>query len=177
MFTLLFPPELFKIQREFISAMGANRDFVWWADTLITEETKELKEAFEAEEQNMDHIFKEIGDLIYVVAGFYNTQPVFPQEVVDKETAERLSDILDVAEQVLSEISKSLRIPVPIMALAFEIVHASNMSKLNPETGKPDRREDGKILKGPNYHPPTMEKCVQAWENFIKNLDNQGTKE
>jgi len=37
----------------------------------------------------------------------------------------------------------------------FEQVHASNMSKLG-EDGKPIRREDGKVLKGPNYAPPDL---------------------
>tara|TARA_R110000822_G_scaffold96457_2_gene219547 strand:- start:1804 stop:2196 length:393 start_codon:yes stop_codon:yes gene_type:complete len=38
---------------------------------------------------------------------------------------------------------------------AFKRVHESNMSKLD-EDGKPIYREDGKILKGPNYTPPTL---------------------
>lgn len=38
---------------------------------------------------------------------------------------------------------------------AVNRVHASNMSKLG-EDGKPIRREDGKILKGPNYKPPQL---------------------
>lgn len=38
---------------------------------------------------------------------------------------------------------------------AFRRVHASNMSKLGDD-GKPLRREDGKILKGPNYAPPVL---------------------
>ena len=38
---------------------------------------------------------------------------------------------------------------------AFKTVHDSNMSKLDDD-GKPIRREDGKILKGPNYYPPDM---------------------
>lgn len=40
--------------------------------------------------------------------------------------------------------------------LAFHEVHCSNMSKLG-EDGNPIRREDGKILKGPNYVPPDIE--------------------
>ena len=32
----------------------------------------------------------------------------------------------------------------------FNVVHESNMSKLGPD-GKPIYREDGKVLKGPNY--------------------------
>ena len=38
---------------------------------------------------------------------------------------------------------------------AFRRVHESNMSKLG-EDGKPIRRKDGKILKGPNYKAPTL---------------------
>lgn len=42
---------------------------------------------------------------------------------------------------------------------AFNRVHASNMSKLG-EDGKPIFREDGKVLKGPNYKAPSMEGLV-----------------
>ena len=38
-------------------------------------------------------------------------------------------------------------------------VHLSNMSKLDEE-GKPIYREDGKVLKGPNYKPPNLEDLV-----------------
>tara|TARA_R100000781_G_C3971853_1_gene90424 strand:+ start:44 stop:478 length:435 start_codon:yes stop_codon:yes gene_type:complete len=38
-------------------------------------------------------------------------------------------------------------------------VHESNMSKLDEE-GKPIYREDGKVLKGPNYKPPNLEDLV-----------------
>tara|TARA_R100000353_G_C6483216_1_gene189761 strand:- start:442 stop:723 length:282 start_codon:yes stop_codon:yes gene_type:complete len=38
---------------------------------------------------------------------------------------------------------------------ALHRVHESNMSKLDKD-GKPIRREDGKILKGPNYRPPNL---------------------
>ena len=38
-------------------------------------------------------------------------------------------------------------------------VHQSNMSKLDEE-GNPIYREDGKVLKGPNYKPPNLEDLV-----------------
>jgi len=38
--------------------------------------------------------------------------------------------------------------------VAYNRVMDSNMSKL--VDGKPLKREDGKILKGPNYKPPTL---------------------
>jgi len=42
---------------------------------------------------------------------------------------------------------------------ALDRVHQSNMTKLG-EDGKPIRREDGKVLKGPNYQPPTLTDLV-----------------
>ena len=38
---------------------------------------------------------------------------------------------------------------------ALDRVHQSNMSKL--VDGKPLKREDGKVLKGPNYKPPYLD--------------------
>ena len=42
---------------------------------------------------------------------------------------------------------------------ALRRVHRSNMSKLGDD-GKPIYREDGKVLKGPNYQPPTLTDLV-----------------
>lgn len=41
----------------------------------------------------------------------------------------------------------------------FDEIQASNMSKLG-EDGKPILREDGKILKGPSYFKPDIEKFL-----------------
>ena len=38
---------------------------------------------------------------------------------------------------------------------AFDEVHKSNLSKLGDD-GKPVKREDGKVIKGPNYRPPNL---------------------
>lgn len=38
-------------------------------------------------------------------------------------------------------------------------IHTSNMSKLG-EDGKPIYREDGKVLKGPNYEPPKLDDLI-----------------
>ena len=42
---------------------------------------------------------------------------------------------------------------------AMKRVHESNMSKLG-EDGKPIYRGDGKVLKGPNYKPPTLDDLI-----------------
>jgi len=42
---------------------------------------------------------------------------------------------------------------------ALNRVHQSNMSKLG-EDGNPIYREDGKVLKGPDYQPPNLSDLV-----------------
>jgi len=42
---------------------------------------------------------------------------------------------------------------------ALNRVHQSNMTKLD-EDGDPIYREDGKVLKGPNYKPPNLNDLV-----------------
>lgn len=42
---------------------------------------------------------------------------------------------------------------------AFREIHRSNMSKLGTD-GKPIYRDDGKILKGPDYTPPDLEPFI-----------------
>ena len=44
---------------------------------------------------------------------------------------------------------------------ALHRVHRSNMSKLGLD-GKPIRRSDGKVLKGPNYQPPEMTDLING---------------
>lgn len=42
----------------------------------------------------------------------------------------------------------------------FDEIQRSNMSKLD-ENGKPIYREDGKVLKGPNYFKPNFEEILK----------------
>ena len=44
---------------------------------------------------------------------------------------------------------------------ALDRVHESNMSKLGLD-GKPIRRSDGKVLKGPQYQPPNLTDLVNG---------------
>lgn len=47
------------------------------------------------------------------------------------------------------------------MERIFLEIHRSNMSKMD-ENGKPIFREDGKILKGPKYFKPNLNKILEA---------------
>jgi predicted HAD superfamily Cof-like phosphohydrolase len=49
----------------------------------------------------------------------------------------------------------------PLIKKAFAEVHRSNMSKLD-DNGQPIYREDGKVLKGPNFTPPNLLTIIQA---------------
>ena len=53
---------------------------------------------------------------------------------------------------------------------ALAEVHRSNMSKLG-EDGRPVYREDGKIMKGPNYSPPNLRAVLAAtMDDALKGL-------
>lgn len=66
-----------------------------------------------------------------------------------------LKEAADV-QYVLSGMAVTFNLP---LSEAYDRVHASNMSKLD-ENGRPLRREDGKVLKGPRYHPPQLDDLI-----------------
>ena len=65
-----------------------------------------------------------------------------------EETLKELADLVYVCYQYAENMGWFLD-------EALDRVHKSNMSKLG-EDGKPIYREDGKVLKGPNYQPPDL---------------------
>jgi predicted HAD superfamily Cof-like phosphohydrolase len=94
-----------------------------------------------------------------------------------QETIEALIDMVariergeaptrEQAEHLLKEIA-DLRYVAGALAVALGMeldnadaaVHASNMSKLGDD-GLPVRRDDGKVMKGPNYRAPDLSKMV-----------------
>ena len=67
---------------------------------------------------------------------------------VTEEALKELADLVYVCYQYAENMNWFLD-------EALNRVHESNMSKLG-EDGKPIYREDGKVLKGPNYKPPDL---------------------
>ena len=49
-----------------------------------------------------------------------------------------------------------------IIEEVFDEIHKSNLSKLD-ENGNPIYREDGKVIKGPNYFPPDIKKIMKKY--------------
>ena len=103
--------------------------------TLIDEETKEL--------------FSDMDTAIsYLEKG---------EEVPHELYLNMLKELADV-QVVVSGTSVALK-PLKKLEEAFKRVHKSNMSKLDT-SGRPIYREDGKILKGPNYHKPDLSDLI-----------------
>jgi len=101
---------------------------------LIEEEGNEFKEALDAWVAAKDPANEEA---LYA----------FKEQVIKE-----LSDLAFVCEQMAAFLGIDLE-------TAMRRVFRSNMSKLD-ENGKPVYREDGKVLKGPNYQPPDLSDLV-----------------
>jgi len=67
------------------------------------------------------------------------------------DRASLLKELADL-QYVISGCAVALGLP---LQEAFIRVHNSNMSKFG-DSGEPIYREDGKVIKGPNYQPPIL---------------------
>jgi predicted HAD superfamily Cof-like phosphohydrolase len=124
--------------REFHLATGCAIDAPYSKELLA------LRERLLAEE--FDELKAEFAALAQELAETGTTKP---------ETCARMLKEMADLQYVLSGAVVALGLP---LEEAFARVHQSNMSKL--VNGKPLLREDGKILKGPNYHPPVLDDLV-----------------
>lgn len=77
----------------------------------------------------------------------------FRKQIDLSKVAKELADLL----YVVYGTAAAYGIPIDDV---YREVHRSNMSKLG-EDGKPIYREDGKVLKGPNYSPADVEKVLR----------------
>lgn len=71
------------------------------------------------------------------------------------EVADALGDMLYIICGTMIEHGMQDKIEA-----VFDEIQRSNMSKLG-EDGKPIYREDGKVLKGPNYFKPDIKKVLE----------------
>lgn len=142
--------------KEFISSFEASLDPRLWLK-LVEEEQAELEEALESE--SAVDILKEMTDLMYVTVGFNHVS--VGAEQLGLFSAREHESILEALTSSSQTYEKAIDfLPEETQFYeAFRRVHLSNMSKLG-EDGKPIKREDGKVLKGPNYVKPNLEDLV-----------------
>lgn len=141
---------------EFIRTFEASLDPMLW-EKLVKEELAELSEALLGTDRA--HVLKEAADLVYVTTPFMGIMETMGS--LDYLSEDRI----DAANALIEKVDKKLAVVISIFGEdiineAIQLVHESNMSKLG-EDGKPIRREDGKILKGPNYKEPDLSELVK----------------
>lgn len=135
--------ELNEMVKKFQDKFETPTDPEFWIN-LVEEEVNEVEEA-------AAHLLKEICDSLYCIIALLNVTrggedlKGTPLEERMQDLTERLDDLTPLLEGYSDD----------NLFVALERVHASNMSKLNDD-GQPERRADGKILKGPNYKEPFL---------------------
>ena len=87
---------------------------------------------------------------------------------------EEYSELFDDAENLVDELDALVDILVVTIGAiysmgvdaqdAWDEVMRTNFAKIDPATGKCRKREDGKILKGPDWTPPNL-------KPFLKHTD------
>jgi len=142
---------------EFIRVFKASLDLRLWIK-LIKEEVQEYQVALFNDDR--EEMLKEISDVVYVKAGFMAvlgggiTEGILQEEEFQDwtEILGKSAAAFNQAKDIFSE---------EVLFEAFKRVHASNMSKLGDD-GKPILREDGKVLKGPNYKKPYLTDLLEG---------------
>lgn len=104
-----------------------------------------------AERTNLraDLIEEESGEAVEAMINSWNES--FVDDALST-IAKELADVIIVA------LGAALELGIPLSEV-FDEVMLSNMSKLQSD-GKPLYREDGKVMKGPNYKPPDILKII-----------------
>mgnify|MGYP003138598601 FL=1 len=123
--------------------------------TFISEQAKEFRTKYnlksspdlETRTYQKNLIVEEFKEVLEAEGQLWRKSPI-PQY----ETLKELADLVYVCYQYAENMGWFLD-------EALDRVHKSNMSKLG-EDGKPIYREDGKVLKGPNYKPPNLEDLI-----------------
>lgn len=148
---------MMEMGREFIKTFAASLDPRLWL-TLLREEIEELE--FEVDVQDKQKALKEYIDCLYVLMNLcvvLDNRSV--SHLLPAEEQAEIKALFARLEKVSQGADKLLDVSEETIAEAYRRVHASNMSKLGDD-GKPLRREDGKILKGPNYQPPVLDDLI-----------------
>ena len=119
--------------------------------TFLSSQAKEFRSTYGIENsptlpcrnKQKNLIVEEFKEFLEAEGMLFRNNPVFPAEALKE-----LADLVYVCYQYAENMGWFLD-------EALDRVHKSNMSKLDEE-GKPIYREDGKVLKGPNYQPPDL---------------------
>jgi len=136
----------------FTEIFDTSRDADFWIK-LVVEEVTEFQEEFLLEGIT-PNLLKEFCDVLYVMQALLLLEDYEGLVAFNTTAQEKLDAVLQECAAV-ADIAYGLWTTEQVLE-GFRRVHDSNMSKLDND-GNVLRREDGKVLKGPNYEPPEME--------------------
>tara|TARA_B100000424_G_C22823632_1_gene440408 strand:+ start:480 stop:860 length:381 start_codon:yes stop_codon:yes gene_type:complete len=123
--------------------------------TFISEQAKEFRTKYnlkssqtkEQRSYQKNLIVEEFKEFLEAEGELWHNHPDYPSHCLKE-----LADLVYVCYQYAENMGWFLD-------EALDRVHISNMSKLGAD-GKPLYREDGKVLKGPDYKPPSLEDLI-----------------
>lgn len=122
------------------------------------EQAKEFRKLYKIESSDSKPVRKYQCDLIteefneFIEAESLLIRESDSLDSLKEECLKELADLVYVCYQYAANMGWDLD-------RALELIHNSNLSKLD-ENGKPIYREDGKILKGPNYTKPNLNSLI-----------------
>lgn len=104
----------------------------------------------------------ELGEALHNLNKHTRVQPEVPDDEYIETLVTLSAEVVKEAMDCIVVLNGMIRSMGVSPAQAWTAVHQSNMSKL--VDGAPVLREDGKVMKGPNYRPPDIRKIVlDAW--------------
>ena len=123
--------------------------------TFLSEQAKEFRSHYRIQNSSSlpsrnkqkNLIVEEFKEFLEAEGMLFRNNTQFPSEALKE-----LADLVYVCYQYADNMNWFLD-------EALDRVHKSNMSKLD-EDGNPIYRDDGKVLKGPNYKPPNLTDLV-----------------
>lgn len=144
---------------EFMGKFGQSTydELVDLRTNMFTEELREFAKAYGT--GDIVEMFDAVLDLTYVQEGTIQClHPLDEQSVIQSHV------VINCTLSFSQSIGKHLMDEdfMEMLEEGFAEVHRSNMSKLG-EDGKPIYREDGKVLKGPNYTPPNLVPILEKY--------------
>lgn len=119
------------------------------------EKVLEFHQVFEAKIGETPHIPDDKLNLLRV--GLIEEELDELKEAISNNDLVELADALGDILYVTYGFAVTAGIPIDEI---FAEIHKSNMSKLDVN-GRPLKRDDGKILKGPNFKPPDIKGLLQ----------------
>lgn len=118
------------------------------------EEIAEMLDALEGQDYTAKVLLMEAREVMSDIADYAKGHSNFAVRIIDRK------EFLDsLCDQIVTATGCGVLLHMDV-AGGIEDVADSNQSKFEPSTGEPIFNEQGKIMKGPAYRPPSLARFV-----------------